>query len=389
MRVAVLISAGAAVALQVGKVPAALPALQAELGLTLVQSGWVVAIFSALAAGIAVFLGTVSDRFGALSVAIFGMLLTAAAGIAGGFVTTGNALLATRVIEGLGFILTSTSMPPLIMRAVAEKNRKASLAFWGMYMPLGSGIMMALSGPLLLYFDWRVLWWFTAFLILLVSIPVLLVGRKLPKDAEAHPARLDFGQTLKLALGRGPILLSVIFAVYAAQYLIVAGFLPLVLIDLNGFTPFLAASVSAVVIFFNVLGNGLSGWLHNNGFRFLSLILIGCLGMAIGSSVVFAPDISGFWRVIAGAGFCGFAGLIPSSLFSELPHHARRQSVIATVSGMLVQGAAIGQLAGPPIAAGIVAWYGDWSVVIPIMLLGAASAALCTVILSRIGNTAA
>ncbi len=384
LKVAVLIGAGAAVALQIGKVPAALPALQAELGLSLVQSGWVVAIFSVLAAGIAVFLGTVSDRFGPLRVAIVGMVVTAAAGILGGFVSTGNALLATRVIEGLGFILTSTSMPALIMLAAAERNRKSSLALWGMYMPLGSGIMLALSGPLLLYFDWRVLWWFTALLILLIAVPVHLVGRTLTKPVAAQTVRLDFGETLKSALGRGPVLLSVIFSVYAAQYLIVAGFLPLILIDLNGFTPFLAALVSAVVIFCNVLGNGFSGWLHNHGFGFLSLVLVGCFGMAVGGTLVFMPDIAGLWRVVAAAGFCGFAGLIPSSLFSEMPRHSKHQSVIATISGMLVQGAAIGQLAGPPIAAGLVAWYGDWSIAIPVMLVMAITAAVSAIVLSRL-----
>jgi MFS family permease len=386
LKVAVLISAGAAVALQIGKVPAALPALQAELGLTLVQSSWVVAIFSTIAAGFAVFLGTISDRFGQLQVAIFGMLLTAASGIAGGFVSNGNVLLLTRVFEGLGFILTSASMPSLIMLAVSEVNRKASLALWGMYMPMGSGIMLALSGPILFYYDWRVLWWITACLILLVAIPVYIVGARVSANPGEQIPRPAIRQTLKYAMRRGPILLSVIFAVYAALYLIVAGFLPLILIELNGFTPLSAALVSAAVIFFNVLGNGVSGWLHGLKFHFRTLILTGCLGMAVCGAIVFSNDVAGPWRVIAAAGFCGFAGLVPSSLFSELPNHAPHPSVMATISGLLVQGAAVGQLAGPPLAASFVAWYGDWSAAVPIMVVGAAIGAACTLYLSRLSD---
>ena len=93
LRVTILIGAGAAVAMLVGKVPAALPELQAELGLSLVQSGWVIAIFNLVAAVTAVFLGTVSDQFGRLRVAISGMVLAALSGIAGGFVDSGTALL--------------------------------------------------------------------------------------------------------------------------------------------------------------------------------------------------------------------------------------------------------------------------------------------------------
>lgn len=383
LKVVVLIGAGAAVALQIGKVPAALPALQAELGLSLVQSGWVVAIFSMIAAGLAVFLGTVSDRFGQLRVAICGMVLSAAAAIVGGFVSSGGALLTTRVFEGLGFILTSASMPPLILLAVSEINRKASLALWGMYMPMGSSIMLALSGPVLFYFDWRILWWFTASLILLAAIPVYYVGSRLSDETGENIARPSVRETLKAAMRKGPILLSFIFAVYAALYLIVAGFLPLILIELNGVTPLFAALASAAVVFCNVLGNGISGWLHGRGYRFRTLVLVGCAGMAAGGTIVFTNDVAGFWRVFAAAGFCGFAGLVPSSLFSELPRHSPRSSTMATISGLLIQGAAAGQLAGPPIAAGLVAWYGDWSAAVPIMLIGATIVAVTTLIVSR------
>ena len=42
LKIIILISGGIAVALQVGKVPVALPYLQNELGISLVQAGWIV-----------------------------------------------------------------------------------------------------------------------------------------------------------------------------------------------------------------------------------------------------------------------------------------------------------------------------------------------------------
>lgn len=382
-RVLVLIGAGAAVALQIGKVPAALPALQAELGLSLVQSGWVVAIFSVMAASIAVFMGSVSDRFGPLEMVISGMGLSALAGIAGSFSPDGVFLLTTRVFEGLGFILTTTSIPSLIIATASERNRKASLALWGTYMPLGSGIMMALSGPILHYTDWRVLWWITSILILLMAVPVFRAGRHARKQPGTPVSQTRFVEKLASALGRGPLLLATIFAIYASLYLIVASFLPLILIEHNNFTAFSAASVSAVVIFCNVLGNGFSGWLHNHGFRFDRLILIGGFGMAIGGSIVFIGDLAAPARIAAAAGFCFLAGLVPSSLFTESSNHAPHPSIMATVSGILLQGAAIGQLVGPPAAAVLVSWWGGWDAAIPIMISGAILMAACTMALIR------
>ncbi len=130
-------------------------------------------------------------------------------------------------------------------------------------------------------------------------------------------------KTLRVAFRRGPLLLSVIFAVYAGNY------------------------------------------------------------MAVGGSLVFAPELSGGWRMAAAAGFCGFAGLVPSSLFSEAPHRVPHPAFLATVRRLLVQGAAIGQLLMPPLAAAAVAWYGSWSAGISFMLIGSSFVAACAFALSR------
>ena len=388
LRVTTLIGAGAAVAMLVGKVPAALPDLQAELGLSLVQSGWVIAIFNLVAAATAVFLGTVSDQFGRLRVAISGMVLAALSGIAGGFVDSGTALLATRVFEGVGFLLTTTSMPGLILHAVSERHMKTSFALWGMYMPVGSGFMLALSGLILAHYDWRVLWWLTSVLILVVALPVYRVGSGLGVGVRRPEAKQRLGQSLARALGWGPILLGTVFAFYAGQYLIVAGFLPLILIELNGFTPSGAAAVGAFAVFCNAAGNLLSGWLHDRGVRSTTLILVGCAAMATGGSIVLQDDISGLLRTVAAAGLFICTGLIPSSLFALIPDHAPDRSVIATVSGIVMQGAAIGQLVGPPIGAALVAWSGAWNGAVPVVLVCAAICSSCALLLRRTGPRA-
>ena len=365
-----------------------MPDLQAELGLSLVQSGWVIAIFNLVAAATAVFLGTVSDQFGRLRVAISGMVLTALSGIAGGFVDSGTALLATRVFEGLGFLLTTTFMPGLILHAVSERWTKTVFALWGMYMPVGSGFMLALSGLILAHFDWRVLWWPTSVLILVVAVPVYRVGRGLGGSPEQSSTKPRVTQSLRQALGRGPILLSTVFAFYVGQYLIVTGFLPLILVELNGFTPSGAAAVGAFAVFCNAAGNVLSGWLHDCGVRSTTLILVGCVAMAIGGSTVLLEHIPGLWRTVAAGGLFICTGLIPSSLFALIPDHAPDRSVIATVSGIVMQGAAIGQLVGPPIGAAIVAWSGAWHGAIPVVLVCAAICAACALLLRRTGPRA-
>lgn len=363
-----------------------MPALQADLGLSLVQSGWVVAIFNLVAAGIAIFLGTLSDRYGHLLVALCGMVITALCGIIAGFSASGSALLALRALEGFGFLLTVASIPPLILRAASPTHRKPALALWGMYMPVGSGLMLALSGPILMLADWRILWWITSGLILAMTIPVWRVGMQLPNASDRAPPRPGIALTLRPALRRGPLLLGAIFMVYAASYLSLAGFLPLMLIEQDGMAPWSAALASAVAVLFNGAGNGMSGWLHNRGLTFGRLVIGGSIGMALTGALAFVPEIGAAPRILAACLFGLAGGLVPSSIFAEAPRHAPNPVFIGTISGVVVQGAALGQLGGPPLAAALVDGAGSWSAAIPIMLAGPALAIVFTALVIRSGR---
>ena len=59
-----VVFAGGVAALQVGKLPPALPALQAELGLTLVQSGFLLSMVQLAGMSLAVFMGLWADGMG-------------------------------------------------------------------------------------------------------------------------------------------------------------------------------------------------------------------------------------------------------------------------------------------------------------------------------------
>ena len=381
-KVLVLIGAGVAVALQVGKVPVALPYLQADLDMSLVQSGWVVSIFGLVAAIGAAFLGMTADRLGQMRMAIAGLVLTACASFAGGLVTTGNALLVTRVAEGFGFLLTATSIPPLVYRVSSERHRRTALALWSLFLPTGSFLMMTLSGPILAGFDWRVLWMATSALVLCAAVPVLLIGRTIPQVQHQATAPGLKG-ALRTVWRPAPMIAALAFGLYAAQYFILAGFLPLILITLDGFSPVSAAIMGAGFILMNVFGNLGSGWLHGRGLRSSSLIMSGAAAVALLSLVVFNTGFPVELRIAGALLFGAFAGLIPSSLFAMIPMLAGRASAISVMSGVLTQGSALGQLSGPPLAAAGVAALGGWGTATPIMLMLAICTALCGWALAR------
>lgn len=383
LRIFLLIGAGAAVALQIGKVPPALPALRADLGISLVTAGWVVSIFSLIAAFGAVFLGGIADRFGPLKTALAGMLLCASASLVGAFSENESALLVTRLFEGLGFIATSVSIPALITRVAAGKDLKTALAMWGSYVPAGSGVMSLVAGPLLLFVGWQGVWVAASLLVLFVAVLLWRMSDQIPVALEEIDERPGIRGLFMVLRAPGPLLLSLIFVFYAAQYLTIASFLPLILVDLHGYRQESAAIVIALVVLGNAVGNLSAGMILRLGTKPLLLVLTGCAAMSIGGALVFFQESSDIARIIGAALSSTVGGMIPATLFTQVPQQAPSQRQLSSINGMLVQGAAIGQLLGPPACAYLVSRLDTWSAAIPALSGAALIAAIAAFTLNR------
>jgi MFS family permease len=69
----VVFAGGLAAGAHIGKVPPALPAIRADLGLSLLQSGFVATMLYAIGALVGVFGGAVADRYGQKRFALIGL----------------------------------------------------------------------------------------------------------------------------------------------------------------------------------------------------------------------------------------------------------------------------------------------------------------------------
>ena len=115
----IVILAGVSAALHVGKLPPALPVLQGELGITLVQAGFLLSLVQLASMTLGIVAGLMADGIGLKRCVVTGLALLSAAGLAGGFAHDATALLALRAAEGLGFLLTTVPAPSLVRRTVA------------------------------------------------------------------------------------------------------------------------------------------------------------------------------------------------------------------------------------------------------------------------------
>ena len=364
-----VVAAGGVAALQVGKLPPALPALQAELGITLVQSGFLLSMVQLAGLTLAVFMGMLADGMGLKRSMVRGLLLLTLASAAGGLATSVTALLLLRAIEGLGFLLVALPAPALIRRLVPPQQLAGMLGLWGAYMPTGTALAL-LAGPLFIpAWGWSAWWWLFA----VVSLGMAgWVWHAIPVDPDVPQQAAAGGlERLRRTLGaRGPWLVALTFGMYSGQWLAVVGFLPSIYAA-AGVTGGLLGVLTALAAAVNMGGNMVSGRLLQRGWAPRSTLWLGFGAMALGSTLAFAAFTEGWpWLRYAGVLlFSGLGGLVPGTLFSLAVRLAPGDQQVATTVGWVQQLSALGQFVGPPVVAAVAARAGGWQLT-PLVTVG-------------------
>jgi len=357
---ALVVLGGVVAALQVGKLPPALPALQAELGMSLVQSGFLLSMVQLAGMLAAIFVGLAADQLGLRRSMVGGLMLLALASALGSLASSPWMLMALRGVEGLGFLCAVLPAPALIRRLVPPQRLPSMMGVWGTYMPAGTALAL-LAGPFVIGLWGWPLWWDG--LALVCALMAWALWRVLPGDPPAGQDRgLALWPRLRGTLShRGPWLVALMFSVYALQWLAVVGFLPSIYVQ-AGLAGALVGVLSAGAAAVNLVGNLLSGRLLQRGWASRHVLWIGFACMALGSLLAFAKFTEGWpWLRYAGVLlFSGLGGLVPATVFLLAVRLAPDERQVATAVGWTQQWSAIGQFVGPPVAAALAARAGGW-----------------------------
>jgi MFS family permease len=387
-----VMAAGVAAALHVGKLPPAVPALQADLGVGLVEAGFLLGLVQAAGMTLGIGVGLAADVIGLRRSMLAGLILIACASLLGGLAgvlvhdrtQVFPLLLALRASEGLGFLLVVMPGPALIRTVVPLQAEKAAMGLWGAYMPLGVALALLIGPAFIAWGGWAGWWWALSLLCVAAAV---WVARDVPRDkprqaaaAEGWPMRLRTTLTHTDAW-----LLALAFAVYSSQWMAVIGFLPAIYVDAGvpaGWTAALTALAAAA----NIVGNVMGGRLLQRGIAPGRLLRWGYAVMALGSIAAFVQigageDALGFPPALRYAAVCLFSlggGVVPATLFMLGVRLAPGPSTVSTTIGMMQQTSSFGQFAAPPAVAWIAhhagGWQWTWTVTLAASLAGIALA---------------
>jgi MFS family permease len=364
----------------IGKVPPALPLQRAELGLSLVESGFIATTFNAIGMLVGMFVGILCDRFGHKRLGLAGLGMLVAAGLLGAGAWDFQSLIASRFFEGVGFILFTVAGSALMAAAAADhRDRAKVMGLWSAYMPSGGSLALLLSPLALAMWGWRGLWVATA---VAAAVAFVLIARLAPTT------RYGGVGSLKLALESlaqpGSVALALLFAFYVAQWTSVMIWLPTFLVDERGASAGLASFLTALMVLINVPGNLGGGWLLGHGVRRGPLILAACAVMVVTDIGMLSGALPDGLRYAACLAFSLCVGVIPACIFSGVVVHAKTPQHVGTTNGMVMQTSQAGQFFGPVALAWLASNFGGWGASLWAMLAFAACAALCGYAVLRI-----
>jgi MFS family permease len=366
------------------KVAPALPLQRAELGLTLVESGFIATAFNVVGGTLGVFAGTFADRLGLRRTALAGLGLLVLAGLMGAAVQGFVPLLASRFLEGIGFLLFSVSGSALIASAASTpRDRAKALGLWGAYMPAGGGLALLIAPAAIAAEGWRGLWLVLA---LAAAASLVLAARHAPSPAHGNVSSV---RLLAESIARpGNLALAALFAFYVSQWASVMIWLPTFLLDERGASATGAALLTALMVLANAPGNIAGGWLLAHRVRRGPMVIAASAVMALCSTGMLGPWLPDLARYLLCLVFSAVAGVIPGAIFSGLPVHAKTPQHISTANGMVLQTSQAGQFVGPIALAWLASHFGGWGATLWAMLAFAAGGALCGLAIARIERRA-
>ena len=355
---ALVVGVGVTCALHIGKLPPAVAALQGDLGVTLVQAGFLLSLVQLAGMCLGLFVGLAADRLGPRRIMLAGLLALSAGSLWGSAATHSTMLLASRALEGLGFLLAVLPAPALIRRHVHDQQLLVrALGWWGAYMPLGTALALLLAAPVIDGIGWRAVWFALA---VLSCLAALALARGISREAvTAHAAAPLWPRLQRTLSAPGPWLVALGFLLYSGQWLAVVGFLPTILRD-AGLGGLAAAWLSALAAAINMAGNIGAGRLIAKGVRPWVLLQVAYASMALGAWMAFALEGPFLLRFLGVLAFSGIGGLIPGTLFSQAVRLAPGDDTVSTTVGWMQQLSALGQFAGPPLVAWLATRAGGW-----------------------------
>jgi EmrB/QacA subfamily drug resistance transporter len=210
LALALLAAAQFVVVLDASIVNVALPSIGKALDFSQDNLSWVVNAYTLTFGGFLLLGGRMADLLGRRRLFIAGLILFAAASLAGGLAQSDVWLIAARAVQGLGAALLSPAALSLVTEIFEEgAERNKALGVWGAVAGSGGAAGVLLGGMLTQWAGWE---W-----VLFVNVPIglaaaFLAPRLLPESMNEGARHFDIAGAISVTAGLSLLVYSLVNA---------------------------------------------------------------------------------------------------------------------------------------------------------------------------------
>ena len=136
-------------------VTVAVPSIVEELGLSSTEVQWVQESYTLVFASLLLVFGTLADRIGRRRMLLLGITIFALSSVVAALAGSGGALIAARVVQGVGGAMLLPTTLSIINAGFRGKDRAIAFAVWGSTIGGMAAVGPLLGGWLTTFFSWR------------------------------------------------------------------------------------------------------------------------------------------------------------------------------------------------------------------------------------------
>ncbi|MCI2956381.1 DHA2 family efflux MFS transporter permease subunit [Agromyces atrinae] len=133
----------------------AIPSIIDDLGISSTQVQWVQESYTLVFAALLLVFGTLADRFGRRRLMLIGVAIFAASSVVAALSQSGDALIAARLVQGVGGAMVLPTTLSLINATFRGRERGIAFAVWGSTIGGMAALGPLLGGWLTTAFSWR------------------------------------------------------------------------------------------------------------------------------------------------------------------------------------------------------------------------------------------
>ena len=354
--VAALLLAGVFAGAQLGKIAPLVGWYRDAIGFDLVLIGWLTSAIGVFVALFALPAGWAVGAVGPRRSFVWSAVVLAAGGVGLALLQSPAAILAARLVEGLGYLALVIAIPAILASVSPPSWRGTTLALWGGFVPVGFAaadflavaiVPRAGPTPYLLAVVACFAVFAAAAIVILVKVDDASPDRVPATGGETRPgiaaslspfviaAALSFGAYVVLSVG---------FFAFMPTYVAERG-------DLLASAGVLALAVpigNILASLFMRRGSArVAAWLTASGF--LAAVVTGVPAFAGTGPIV---------STVAALVFAVAGGVAASALFAVVPYIVPKGGSVAVAIGLVAQTGGLGKVFGPPLAAHVIERYG-------------------------------